>query len=223
MTVRVDGERIQRLRKQFAWTQEQLAEKSGLATRTIQRLEHGEDASPESVQAIAATFGVSPDEIVSEPQRTHFSAPWGRKLKITTATFVVIILLATASLGTDTWRIGVGIVLLAALLSIRGYSVIDGYVLIHRLGWSTRLDLSRLQSIEAQPGVMAGSARLLGIGGLFAFLGTFRSELLGTYRAYATDGANAVLLELDNANVVVTPDSPAEFVRAVLAESPLSG
>ena len=99
------------------------------------------------------------------------------------------------------------------------YEVVDGKVLVHRLGWSTRLDLSQLQQIEANPSVMVGSIRLMGIGGLFAFLGTFRNELLGVYRAYATDGENAVVLDLNGSMVVVTPDSPTEFVKAVLAQS----
>ena len=112
-----------------------------------------------------------------------------------------------------------GVLILAAFLSVRGYSVVDGKVLVHRLGWSTRLDLSQLQQIEANPSVMVGSIRLMGIGGLFAFLGTFRNELLGVYRAYATDGENAVVLDLNGSMVVVTPDSPTEFVKAVLAQS----
>ena len=219
MKVIVNGERIQQLRTQHAWTQEQLAERAGLSARTVQRLEHGESASMESMQVLAAIFDVNPEDLLAEPNRTHFSAPWSRKLQITTAAILVVIIAATVSLGPYASWIGPGVLILAALFSVRGYSVVKGKVLVHRLGWSTRLDLAQLQHIEANPGAMMGSVRLMGIGGLFAFLGTFRNELLGVYRAYATDGKNAVVLNLTGSTVVVTPDSPNQFVKAVLAQS----
>lgn len=219
MKVKVNGDRIQQLRIRCAWTQEQLAEKAGLSTRTVQRLEHGESASLESIHVLATIFDVTPEELSAEPSRTHFSAPWSRKLRITTAIFLIIIIAVTVPLGPYASWIGLGVLILAAFLSVRGYSVVDGKVLVHRLGWSTRLDLSQLQQIEANPSVMVGSIRLMGIGGLFAFLGTFRNELLGVYRAYAADGENAVVLDLNGSMVVVTPDSPTEFVKAVLAQS----
>lgn len=49
---------IQKLRVQRGWSQEQLAELSGLSVRTIQRLERGKPASPESLKAIAAVFEI---------------------------------------------------------------------------------------------------------------------------------------------------------------------
>jgi transcriptional regulator with XRE-family HTH domain len=47
---------IQKLRLQRAWSQEQLAEVSGLSVRTIQRLERGQTASLESLKALASVF-----------------------------------------------------------------------------------------------------------------------------------------------------------------------
>ena len=49
---------IQKLRLQRGWSQEQLADLSGLSTRTIQRLERGQSASVESLKALGAAFGV---------------------------------------------------------------------------------------------------------------------------------------------------------------------
>lgn len=49
---------IQKLRLQRGWSQQQLAELSGLSARTIQRLENGQPASPESLKALAAVFEV---------------------------------------------------------------------------------------------------------------------------------------------------------------------
>jgi len=47
---------IQKLRLQRGWSQEQLAELSGLSVRTIQRLERGQTASLESLKALASVF-----------------------------------------------------------------------------------------------------------------------------------------------------------------------
>ncbi|MDX9997749.1 MAG: 2TM domain-containing protein [Phenylobacterium sp.] len=49
---------IQKLRLRRGWSQEQLAELSGLSVRTIQRLERGQPGSLESMKALAAVFEV---------------------------------------------------------------------------------------------------------------------------------------------------------------------
>ena len=49
---------IQKLRLQRGWSQEQLAELSGLSARTIQRLERGQPASVETLKALGAVFEV---------------------------------------------------------------------------------------------------------------------------------------------------------------------
>jgi hypothetical protein len=111
----------------------------------------------------------------------------------------------------------VAIVGLALVFAVRGYSLLDGQLLIHRLGWATRFDLADLTSVEFSPGATIGSIRTMGIGGLFGFVGHFRNEILGSYRAYATDEENTVILDFSGEKIVVTPDSPVEFVAAVEA------
>jgi transcriptional regulator with XRE-family HTH domain len=49
---------IQKLRLQRGWSQEQLADISGLSVRTIQRLERGQAASLETLKALGAAFEV---------------------------------------------------------------------------------------------------------------------------------------------------------------------
>lgn len=49
---------VQKLRLQRGWSQEQLAELSGLSTRTIQRIESGRASSPESLKAIGSVFAI---------------------------------------------------------------------------------------------------------------------------------------------------------------------
>lgn len=49
---------IQKLRLKRGWSQQQLADASGLSVRTIQRLETGHPASTESLKCLAAVFEV---------------------------------------------------------------------------------------------------------------------------------------------------------------------
>jgi transcriptional regulator with XRE-family HTH domain len=49
---------IQKLRLQHGWSQEQLAELSGLSVRTIQRIEGGKTASVESLKSLGAIFEI---------------------------------------------------------------------------------------------------------------------------------------------------------------------
>lgn len=51
-----DGDRIKSMRIQRGWTQEQLAEIAGISPRTIQRAEKANNASFETVRAIAGAF-----------------------------------------------------------------------------------------------------------------------------------------------------------------------
>jgi transcriptional regulator with XRE-family HTH domain len=50
---------IQKLRLQRGWSQEQLAEVTGLSVRTIQRIERGQTPSAESLKALAAVLEVN--------------------------------------------------------------------------------------------------------------------------------------------------------------------
>ncbi len=49
---------IKKMRTSKGWTQEQLAQFSGLSVRTIQRIERGHNAGLESLKCIAAAFDV---------------------------------------------------------------------------------------------------------------------------------------------------------------------
>lgn len=55
--------RITELRRLRGWTQERLAEESGIAVRTIQRVEGGNDASLESLSSIARALEVPVREL----------------------------------------------------------------------------------------------------------------------------------------------------------------
>lgn len=53
-------------RKKHGWTQEQLSDISGVAVRTIQRLENGKPAALSSLQALAAAFKCDIQDIIDE-------------------------------------------------------------------------------------------------------------------------------------------------------------
>ena len=62
---------IQKLRLQRGWSQQQLADASGLSVRTIQRIEAGQPASTESLKSLAAVFEV--DFSTLNPEQTMTS------------------------------------------------------------------------------------------------------------------------------------------------------
>lgn len=149
---------------------------------------------------------------------THFSAPWDTKVKLFTAAFLglfVGLYVYTDSFFTGALVLTIG--LGAAAFAVRGYSIHDGHLLVHRLGWSTSFDLANLSHVEMSPGVTTGSVRTWGIGGLFGYIGYFRNSILGSYRAYATNSANEVVLQFGDDTIVVTPGNPAAFVDALKA------
>jgi transcriptional regulator with XRE-family HTH domain len=64
---------IQKLRLQRGWSQEQLAELSGLSVRTVQRLERGQTASVESLKALGAAFEIDFSDLKEPEMSTTMS------------------------------------------------------------------------------------------------------------------------------------------------------
>lgn len=58
MQFHADAAKIRRWREERHWSQEHLADLAGIGLRTIQRIERGEQASRESLMALAAAFNV---------------------------------------------------------------------------------------------------------------------------------------------------------------------
>jgi hypothetical protein len=155
-----------------------------------------------------------------------FTAPWGRSVTITSL-FSAGILLTVAALpwflsggdagvpGAIATASALATLVGTAIFSIRGYAVRADAIEVRRLGWTTRLPRAGLRRVEVAPGVMRGSLRVFGNGGLFALTGRFRNARLGAYRALVTDSDRTVVLHYDNRRVVVSPDRPAEFAHAL--------
>lgn len=148
----------------------------------------------------------------------RFGAPWGKGVRWVTG--------VAAAMFAASWAIPTGLAPLAlgALLrgtapfAVRGYSVGARRVRVRRLGWETTLPLEGLSRVEPNPDALRGSIRLFGIGGLYASVGHFRNKRLGRFRAWATDGRRAVVLEFPDREVVLTPDDLHRFAEAVRAE-----
>ena len=65
---------IQKLRLQRGWSQQQLAQASGLSARTIQRLEAGQPASMETLKSLAAVFEIDYASLQPETPMTPSTA-----------------------------------------------------------------------------------------------------------------------------------------------------
>lgn len=163
----------------------------------------------------SAVQGNLTDQLSENAMKSHFAAPWSTKLKLLTAAFLLLCGAVYFYAGGISTAVVPALILACAVFAVRGYSIHDSKLLIHRLGWSKTFNLAELSSVEASPGVTMGSVRTWGIGGLFGYVGYFHNSTLGTYRAYATDRANAVVLDFEGQKVVVTPEGPAEFVEAL--------
>ena len=152
-----------------------------------------------------------------------FKAPWGKPLRWMSAFSVAVVLAVTVPLfiaiksEADRWVAAWVVALLpvAALFTIRNYAIEPNVLAIRRLLWTTRLPLSGLQSAAAVPGVMRGSLRLLGNGGMFSITGLYRNRALGNYRAFVTDQAKTVVLRFSKRTVVVSPEDPERFVAEI--------
>lgn len=158
----------------------------------------------------------------------RFQAPLSKSVKVI-STLVVLILLGAslASLIVLPAKTSTLVRWLATLLPpltllctapfiVRGYLIDDGELIIRRFGWSNRIPLVEIIAAQADPAAMDGSARVCGSGGLFGYFGWFWNRPLGLYRAYCTDLTRCVVVKLRTRTIVVTPDSPAQFVGALL-------
>lgn len=151
----------------------------------------------------------------------HHRAPLPRWLAFYTGAVVLCCLVfaaAEARAGNLVSALGlIGIILLGYALSVQGYSVGGGTLFIHRGGWAHTVDLGRLRHVEVSPDAMIGSASLWSTRGYFGIAGRMRNATLGHYRAYATDQRKAVVLEVGDERLVVTPEQPEAFAAAVRA------
>lgn len=164
-----------------------------------------------------------------ENTRLDFAAPWSTALGVVTVTVTVLFAgVAVAAIVLPIqeqwlrWTMLIlppGLLVLCALGAVRGYTLETGALSIRRLVGVTRLPLAGLLACTWDPEATRNSLRLFGNGGVFAFTGLFWNRRLGRYRMYATDLRRTVVLRFADRTVVISPDRPEEFVRAVQAST----
>lgn len=147
-----------------------------------------------------------------------FNAPWCTALKA--VSFLTTLFLLAVALGPSPvpWPLrclALAVPAGALPFAIFGYEIREGTLEVRRLGWRTKIDLAGLKSAQADPSALRGSIRTCGNGGLYSFTGWYWNKKIGSYRAYATDLKRAVVLTFESRRIVVTPDDPEAFVRAL--------
>lgn len=129
--------RIKALRLERAWSQETLAEISGLSSRTIQRIESGDQPSLETMSALAAAFEVTVSELYEEEikatiaidhrieearQRIAYEMKFFRKLIIFVVTCLCLMILNYFTFTGNYWSLWVvgiwGMVLIVRAMNI---------------------------------------------------------------------------------------------------------
>jgi hypothetical protein len=155
----------------------------------------------------------------------QFEAPWGLHLKIMTfggsLVCVGMPVYFTLSRAMDSVMFGlmqspILLWLVCFLLSVRGYTITADHIVIHRLIWATRIPLESLQSFDFDPAALRQSIRYFGNGGIFAICGLYRHRRLGVFRAFVTDTGRTVMLRFQSRAIMVSPDDPHCFVKALL-------
>lgn len=96
--MKIDSSVLKDLRDRRGWSQEHLAQTSGVSLRTIQRIEAEGAASAESKMAIAAALGVTSEELT--PKNRHVPRPPAMHIGVKLG-------FAAAALGTISGVVGV--------------------------------------------------------------------------------------------------------------------
>ncbi len=99
----INAQRLRTLREQLGWSQEQLADVSGLSARTIQRVEATGAASLETRMALAAALSLAPADLfaamrpvpgdVPAQAPATVTRPWRRQDTVLTVILLLVLVL----------------------------------------------------------------------------------------------------------------------------------
>lgn len=152
----------------------------------------------------------------------YYGAPWSNSLIIISlvTSLICIIALFYLTISGNSFYSWPNILIIfimsfCSFYTIRGYTLTDNAIFVHRLLWSSKISLKGLESAQYEPDAMRSSIRLFGNGGLFSFTGIFRNKKFGMYRAYVTDQRRTVVLYFHKSIVVISPDDPNEFIDRI--------
>jgi hypothetical protein len=164
-----------------------------------------------------------------EELRQSFSAPMGKStVAMTIAASAILIGVGILQLSLGMKRNGPGrtalIVAGSAMLAgfagsvffkIRGYDLTPSHLVV-RYGFSgTSFPLREIAAVDIKPDALRKSTRSAANGGMWSFLGSFTSPEHGEMRVYVSDTQRTVILTMPQQKVVVSPDDPERFVRAI--------
>ncbi|WP_298740737.1 PH domain-containing protein [uncultured Chitinophaga sp.] len=108
------------------------------------------------------------------------------------------------------------VILIAWGLSPQYYEVTDGVIIIKRPFKSIHVPIEKISTISTTTRAELGfSVRVFGIGGLFGYLGSFRSSVIGYHQSWCTNREHLVLIEYDNKKMLISPSDPVGFVQHV--------
>ena len=111
-----------------------------------------------------------------------------------------------------------GAFIVAFVYSPKAYRLTEDELLIERAVGPKKIKQSLIVSVEElQPSAMRRTWRVGGIGGVFCWHGWFTNKQLGDFYMSATRSDRRILLRTAKQRIVLTPDSPDEFV-AVLSQ-----
>jgi hypothetical protein len=153
---------------------------------------------------------------LNEFSKIYYRAPWGIWTIIITASLIALLVALVIFFPGMAIFVVSGLLILTGLVfSIRGYTIDENKLIIHRLGWVTEFLLTDFIKATINPNAMRGSVRVFGIGGFFGYSGKFSNNHLGRFRAYVTDPGRCVVLKFKGEVVVISPENPDEFLKAL--------
>jgi Bacterial PH domain len=154
---------------------------------------------------------------------TQGTAPMSPAIKIVTGGVLVMLAVILAT-SLTAWPMLVGAALLGAVVlgcylrAPVAYDLTGDQLTVRfRLGEKVFTPVTRCSLLSARP---PWGLRLWGNGGLFAAAGIFWNKAYGVYRAYVTSAryTDFVLVETPIRKILISPEKPAEFVRACTNE-----
>ena len=151
----------------------------------------------------------------------EFRAPWSKGLRITTvsritflALLVTLVIFARLPPVAIVIVIGFAVLLVAREVAgrVRGYTLTEDSITVHRGLWETRLPLAGLRSVTGDVDAIRGAIRMGMHGGMFSYTGTFWNKKLGWYRTFVTDPSRAVVLRYPKRTIVISAHDTQQFI-----------
>jgi Bacterial PH domain len=102
------------------------------------------------------------------------------------------------------------------LFHVQNYEVTHEGVKINRLIGPKQIDFSTIKNVyKVKNDDLGFMIRTFGNGGIFGFMGFYKSQIYGNMRLFGTQQRNYVIVETNLTKYVLTPDEPFDFVKNV--------